>query len=215
MLIIGHQGCNKFRGNTVKAFQKAINLGVDMIELDVQQCKSGEIIVHHDHLIKTIDGIRFVSDLTFKELQDNIEIYLLNDIFTLFYKKCKIMLDVKKCSNDEKFIQMLVKNIYMQIKRGWKRKDIIVQSFHAPYLTQFRDYELGIDIGLIISGTPTFLGEVLRYDYVVLHRGCIDEKFIKELKDFKKRIFVYTVNSNFEKKYIKTLKIDGLITDFP
>ncbi len=33
--------------NTLRSFKKAIELGADMIELDVYVCKSGEVVVIH------------------------------------------------------------------------------------------------------------------------------------------------------------------------
>ena len=38
---------------------------------------------------------------------------------------------------------------------------------------------------------------------------------MEELKDFKKKIYVYTVNLDMEKEYLKKLGIDGLVTDYP
>ena len=39
MLIIGHRGCDLYTENTMEAFQKAIYIGCDMIELDIQFTK--------------------------------------------------------------------------------------------------------------------------------------------------------------------------------
>ena len=46
---IAHRGdSDKHKDNTVDAFVSALNKGFDMLELDIQMCKSGEIIVFHD-----------------------------------------------------------------------------------------------------------------------------------------------------------------------
>jgi glycerophosphoryl diester phosphodiesterase len=37
--------------NTLPSFQKALDLKVDMIELDVYVCKTGELVVIHDDTV--------------------------------------------------------------------------------------------------------------------------------------------------------------------
>lgn len=56
--------------NTLPAFQKAIEMGADGIEFDVQLTKDGEIVVIHDERIDRVsDGSGFVKDYTFAELK--------------------------------------------------------------------------------------------------------------------------------------------------
>src|SRR5688572_4781777 len=48
-LIFAHRGARRQAPeNTIAAFQRAVELGCDGIELDVQRCQSGEIVVFHD-----------------------------------------------------------------------------------------------------------------------------------------------------------------------
>ena len=52
MLKIAHRGySDKYKDNTLEAFEHAVRNHFDMIELDIQLCKSGEIIVYHDIII--------------------------------------------------------------------------------------------------------------------------------------------------------------------
>ncbi|TCS69531.1 glycerophosphoryl diester phosphodiesterase [Effusibacillus lacus] len=51
------------------AFIRAVEVKADMIELDVQMSKDGELVVFHDHDVKrTTNGSGYVKDLTVKEL---------------------------------------------------------------------------------------------------------------------------------------------------
>lgn len=53
--IIGHRGAEgHFAENTLPSIAKAMELGVDGIELDVFLCRSGELVVFHD---KTLDKL--------------------------------------------------------------------------------------------------------------------------------------------------------------
>lgn len=56
--------------NTLIAFQKAIEMGADGIELDVQMTKDKELVVIHDETInRTSNGIGYVEDYTLKQLK--------------------------------------------------------------------------------------------------------------------------------------------------
>ena len=47
--IMAHRGASKAaRGNTIAAFLLACEQGAHAVELDVRQCASGELVVHHD-----------------------------------------------------------------------------------------------------------------------------------------------------------------------
>ena len=46
---IGHRGFpDKFGDNNMVSFTEAHRIGFDMIELDIQLCQTGEIVVYHD-----------------------------------------------------------------------------------------------------------------------------------------------------------------------
>ena len=54
---IAHRGFSgKYPENTMLAFQKALELGVDAIELDVHLSKDGEVMVFHDEDLMRMTG---------------------------------------------------------------------------------------------------------------------------------------------------------------
>ena len=49
MLKIGHRGARAYEPeNTLRSFKKALEFGVDAVELDVRRTKDDEIVVIHD-----------------------------------------------------------------------------------------------------------------------------------------------------------------------
>src|SRR5438552_15213509 len=71
MLVAGHRGKpGEFPENTLASFRSAIELGVDVIELDVHRSEDGGLPVIHDHLLdRTTDGSGLVRDHTMAELK--------------------------------------------------------------------------------------------------------------------------------------------------
>ncbi|MEO0595851.1 MAG: glycerophosphodiester phosphodiesterase [Chloroflexota bacterium] len=70
-VILAHQGGDgEAPGNTIVAFQNAVDVGADVLELDIHSTADGEIVVIHDATIdRTTDGEGRVNDFTLAELQ--------------------------------------------------------------------------------------------------------------------------------------------------
>ncbi|WP_277630422.1 glycerophosphodiester phosphodiesterase [Atopococcus tabaci] len=70
-LNIAHRGFSgNFPENTMLAFEKAYETGVDGIELDVQMTKDQELVIIHDSTVdRTTDGTGYVKDLTLEDIR--------------------------------------------------------------------------------------------------------------------------------------------------
>ena len=70
-VVIAHQGGDGLRpSNTMAAFEHAVELGVDVLEMDIHSTKDGVLVVIHDATIdRTTNGTGRVQDFTFAELQ--------------------------------------------------------------------------------------------------------------------------------------------------
>lgn len=68
-LLFGHRGCSKLAPeNTMASFKKLLDNNIPGVELDVQMCRSGEIVVVHDLNLKRTTG--FDALVTEIELED-------------------------------------------------------------------------------------------------------------------------------------------------
>jgi glycerophosphoryl diester phosphodiesterase len=70
-LDIAHQGGeDEFPSNTMYAFQRALQVGADMLELDVGVTKDGQVVVMHDTTVdRTTNGHGTVASFTLKQLR--------------------------------------------------------------------------------------------------------------------------------------------------
>lgn len=71
VVAVGHRATAKFAPeNTIAAIEKAIEVGVDLLELDIRQSKDGEFVLMHDVTVnRTTDGRGRVDEMTLQELQ--------------------------------------------------------------------------------------------------------------------------------------------------
>ena len=70
-LVMAHQGGDGERpSNTMVAFTHAVEIGVDVLEMDIHSTSDGVLVVIHDATIdRTTDGSGRVQEYTFADLQ--------------------------------------------------------------------------------------------------------------------------------------------------
>jgi len=69
--VTGHRGAAALEPeNTIKSVRKALDLGVDQVEIDVHLTKDGRLVVIHDERVdRTTNGRGYVRDLTLAEIR--------------------------------------------------------------------------------------------------------------------------------------------------
>lgn len=123
MLKIGHRGAKGHSPeNTLASFEKAIALGVDMIELDVWLSSDKIPMVIHDETIdRTTSKTGLVTDYSAKELQA-LGIPALIDVFELVDNRCEINVEIKTFSATQAVLDLIAKSSFDQSK-------ILISSF--------------------------------------------------------------------------------------
>ena len=101
-LSIGHRGAKGYVAeNTYESINKAIELGVDGIEIDVFKCASGELVLFHDKNLKELTGESgLIENLTTKQLeqflvQGKYKIPTLTDVLKRIEKPLFVNIELK------------------------------------------------------------------------------------------------------------------------
>jgi len=102
ILKIGHRGAKgHVTENTLESIQKAIDLGVDGVEIDVHLCASGELVVFHDFTVdRMTDGTGEISNFSLKELKklkvkSRFQIPTLSQVLLLVSNRCLVNIKLK------------------------------------------------------------------------------------------------------------------------
>lgn len=70
--VVAHRG-GAYMGppeNTIAAFEKAIAIGADLIEIDIRETRDGHLVVIHDTTVdRTTNGSGYVSEMTLEEIR--------------------------------------------------------------------------------------------------------------------------------------------------
>ena len=72
VLVVAHRGdWRNYPENSLAAIQSCIDIGVDIVEIDVAKTKDGHLILMHDQTLnRTTNGLGKVSDFTLKQIKD-------------------------------------------------------------------------------------------------------------------------------------------------
>jgi glycerophosphoryl diester phosphodiesterase len=216
ILKIGHRGAKGHKPeNTLISFQKAIDLNVDGIELDVHLSSDGEIIVIHDETIdRTTNGKGFVNHFTASELK-KYEIPTLNEVLNLINQKCFINIELKGTGTAKPIIELIEHYI---LDQNWNYTDFLVSSFAWKMLEEVQLLNPKIRIGVLteesIVDALAFAKKINAFsihpDYALLSKVNVT---LMQENGFE--VFSWTVNSTEDIQKIKSFNVNGIISDFP
>ncbi|MFH1661748.1 MAG: glycerophosphodiester phosphodiesterase [Candidatus Falkowbacteria bacterium] len=222
ILKIGHSGAKGYEPeNTLRSFKKAINLGVDMIELDVYICKTGEVVVMHDNKVdRMTNGSGYVDSKSLKQLKKlkikkSEKIPTLREVLNLINRKTKINIELK----GEKIASPVLSIIKEYVnKNNWSYDDFLISSFNHYELQKFNKLNKDIKIGALTYCIPIgfaeFAEKINTYS-IHLSKDFINKKFVNDAHKRNLKVFVYTVNDIDDIKRIKKLGVDGIFSDYP
>lgn len=163
--IIAHRGATYLAPeNTLSAFQNAIDLGADGVEMDVQQTKDQGLIIHHDYLIDIGTEISAkIYDLTMGELE-SIDLTKWNGVdltteklasleealtFCKGLSDCRIQLELKApILNDPDFVSRVVD----QIRASGLGDRLILVSFRHDLLKTAKELMPELRVGILTLG---------------------------------------------------------------
>ena len=241
--IIAHKGASGIAPeNTLASFQAALDIGVDIIELDVRQTKDEEIIVFHDQFLdRTTNGTGNVHEYNLEQLKQldagswfsskfsDQKIPTLKEVLDLVDGRCQVLIEIKHMDHPHyhDFADKLVDVIKLEDNGfDW----VLIQSYEDKYLEEAQIYDDRIQINKMLIGedsTPL----LAFYIETKLKLGHGDSKGnLKTLNpEFKTlsprrifrmhsrgfKVFTYSVNTREDMIKMLNMGVDGIITDFP
>jgi len=221
-LVFAHRGFSgKFTENSLQAFQQAVNLGVDGVELDVWVCKTGELVVFHDReLARVTNGKGKIIDQTFDELRalkltNGQKIPTLLEVLTQINRQCIVNIELKGPGTAIPTANVLKDFIS---KYGWQNQDFIITSFNHPELQKFHKVMPKIPFGPLQEGlllNAVHYAHKMGAGYLSLNFEYVNAKLIRHAHRLGLKVLVYTVNDKLEITAMKKLGVDGIISNFP
>ncbi|MGA1821817.1 MAG: glycerophosphodiester phosphodiesterase [Thermoplasmatota archaeon] len=219
---IGHRGAAGYEPeNTLRSFERAVEMDVDMIELDVQICATGEIVVIHDRSVDRVtEGEGRVKDLSLQEIRDldagkGERIPLLSEVLDLVSGRAGLNIELKSKGTPEPVNDLLHRNIG---RKGWRKEQFLVSSFHPGVLLDFSRICGGIRTAVLIENMPygaeEFGSMIGSYSVNPNHR-YLREDFVGSTHDLGMKVIPWTVDDPDDIRRMIDLGADGIISNYP
>ncbi len=244
-MVFAHRGGRVlYPENTILAFEKAREMGVDVLEIDVHPTKDGKIVVIHDDTVdRTTNGKGRVMELTYKEIEEldaaynfskdngktfpfrgkGIKIPLLSEVLEKF-NDMRISIEIKETDgNTEEKVLELVKRYGMEDK-------VIIASEDYEILKKVRELDPKIATSMSEKEIRSFYIAFVTFIPLNLYKpkgdalmippqaeGVILAKksFINAAHNKGLRVIVWTINDKEGMRNLIKLGVDGIITDYP
>ena len=243
-LIFAHRG---WRGcypeNTLFAMQKAAELPIDALEIDIHMTQDGVIVVHHDETLnRCTNGYGAISEYRWTELQGldagfywtedagnsypfrgkKLTIPSLEEVYAIF-PDLWINIDIKQ--HDGQIIQPLADLIH----RLGVAERTCVGSFDTATVKAFRQavpdagktgsYDEVRQLFILSKlGLERFYsGQADLFQISEFHgrMRIVTPKFVRAAHRCNVAVHVWTVNEIAEMRRLLAMGVDGIITDFP
>jgi glycerophosphoryl diester phosphodiesterase len=200
-LIVAHRGASAYeKENTLKAFDKAIELDATFVEFDVISFEKKLIVSHNK------EESHLNLDQTLKHLSN----------------KTKIIIDLKRKGYEEETLTLT--------KKYFNQEDMIITSQFTSSLKKIKEINPKIKTGLVLNKVNpqnillwTSLGSFpykrikeSEADFLFSSIKFLNKKFIQKAEERNIPLFVWTIN---DKEIAETLSkekiVKGIVTDDP
>jgi len=238
--VIAHRGASGYAPeNTMAAFEKALHMKADYIELDVQMSKDGKLVIIHDTTVNRttdIDSVLpvAVKDLTLAELRKldagsffgpqfaGERIPTFEEVLDRYKGKIGMLIELKEPARypgiEEKVSAALKERRMDKPKNG----KIIVQSFDFNSVYKIHQLLPTMPTGVLTSKasdlTDAKLKEFSGYAKYVnanLKNVAADPTLVPRIHALGMKITPWTVRSRDEVPPLLKAGVDGIVTDFP
>lgn len=230
--VIAHRGASGYAPeNTLAAFQKAVDLGIEWIELDVALTKDNHpVIIHDDTLDRTTNGVGEVGFYTLEELKQldagswfasayhQEKLPTLTQLISFLEKtNTKVNVELKSLPGREAALVHAVLNEMSTYLNQYNHR-VLFSSFSVPTLMLLREASANARIGLLMEEwLPDWQEVANQLNCVAIHvdKEIVTAAHAKEVKTQGRQFLCYTVDDPSEANLLLNIGIDAIFTNVP
>jgi glycerophosphoryl diester phosphodiesterase len=216
--------------NTIPAIKSALDRGAKAIEIDVQLCKDGQLVVWHDeHLGRIGNGAEnpLIRNLTLKEIKR----FDAGSWFSPDFKGTTVstLEEILKVIPDHVFLNIEIKNPLVpyegieqktlaSIEQNRSFDKVIVSSFDHEALRRFYKLERNLKLGMLFRDrliSPWSYVKNCGFPIYSVHPhyNLLTQDLIHEFKNKGYKIYPYTVDDENTVDRLLHAGIDGVFTN--
>lgn len=236
-LIIAHRGASHYAPeNTFAAFDRAIEMNADMIELDVQLTADHIPVVFHDDELSRITGRQsLIRETGYAELKEmdagsgfspafsDQHIPALSEVLERYGSRIAINIELKTPDSglSVEETRLFAKKVIAEVRHAGMENHILFSCFDQPLLTELHKLAPEIARSLLCNrherDAELILKRTRDFDAIALHTHWWNLKrpFLKAFTEMDLPVFIYTVNIRWYMNRLFKKGVRGIFTDRP
>lgn len=233
--VIAHRGASAyFPENTLESFEGAISMGADMVELDVQLSRDGEVVVFHDEkLSRCTNSKGKISDYTLVQLKKldagswfgkkfkGAQIPTLNEALTLCRDKIALNIEIKTEAVTGKIRNGIEAKCLQIVEKNGMQEHVVFSSFDPRALKHLKSIDSSVVIAALFKkkhyGTklPLEIVNLLTADSFNCSADELNKKWLANIKANNIPVNIYTVNDKRNMRRFLKMGVNGIFTNKP
>ncbi len=214
--IVGHRGAKGVKPeNTIASIKYAMEVGVDIVEVDVRKTKDNVLILLHDPDFKRLAGKEIKpQDVDFSYIRENISIdgelvATLDEALSTVNGKVGLFIEIKEPETTPDVLELVIKHNAIH----WAA----IISFYDEALIQTKELLPSVKTGLIYFKPPgrIFEAKKLGADFVVPNWKIATAKANAVAHRLGLKVVAWTINDEETAKKVLERKTDVMATDYP
>lgn len=217
--------------NTLAAFEQAIQLGVDVIEIDLRATRDQQLVVLHDlDLQRTTDRSGLVRDLTLEEVRQadagswcgekfrGERVPTLEEVLELARHRVLVLIEIKADGIAERTLEV--------IADLGAEDQVIIQSFVPQIVRRIKLLEPGIPAALLVGNLPTtpsrlrarrLIRQALEVgaNALSLWHATLTPSLVEEMRKRAIGVWAWTVDEELVMRDLALMGVQGIITNYP
>ncbi len=226
--VVAHRGFSgKYPENTALAFTKALELGVEMVEIDVHLAKDRSLIlIHDDSVERTSNGTGRVADLTLDEIKTldagswmdpafaGERFLTLSEALDLMGGKTRLNIHIKAYESDR---DLVVPPVVQEIERRNLRGSCFVASDGDSLFCAKRVQPSLVVCNLSTTPRDTYIPRSLALGCAIIQPGNqqVDGGFVAEAHRHGLEVNPFYADEEPEMRRLIACGVDGILTNWP
>lgn len=207
---IAHRGVHDvFTENTIDAFQRALDLGFDAVELDVHVTADGICVVHHDESVVTPKFALSIRGTFHDTLRSAAPLLpRLKDVLDLIAGRAHGYVEIKSSDVEPEIARVL----------GASRAEASVHSFDHRSVLRMKRLLPALRTGILQTSRLVDCAHALHAaeanDLWQWHE-LVDSELVEQARTAGARVIAWTANTPSDWRVFKDLGVAGICTDLP
>jgi glycerophosphoryl diester phosphodiesterase len=220
VLRIAHRGASgEAPENTLAAISCAIERGAPWVEVDVQACADGLVVIHDETLERTTNGhgpvaVQPLAALRALDAGRGERIPLPREVLDLCRGRCGVNLELKGPG----VAPLLLPLLREALAGGWSSRDLLASSFDWTQLMMLRSALPPLPLGVLaeqVTGPACAAARAVQASVIGCALEYADAAAVAAAHAAGCALWVFTVNSADDAARLAALGVDGVFTDRP